>query len=296
MAIPAPLGVAASGQPVVGDQATAVLTGTILGVGPTKPFAFRGPMNLLLWASINATLTTTLGSLTATVGVGAGLAAGVAVNSTLVPPGTTYGAFSGTSGTLALPVVTQPGQVSTFAAAINGLAFTSGLLGATVVSPRLPAGTKVVAITTPAVAPTGTSPGTPGVVQISALPLTAPNVAPGNNTPVDFFEFALTANGILASGTDAQATFTGAAITFSGTIQLERSFDGGRTWIVCNIGAGALAQFTAGTPVSITFGEPERQMLYRLNCTAYSSGTINYRVSQTGGANESLAIGPLSSG
>ena len=48
-----------------------------------------------------------------------------------------------------------------------------------------------------------------------------------------------------------------------------------------------------GTPVSLTFGEPERNVLYRTNCLAYTSGTINYRISQTGGANESLAIGPL---
>jgi len=277
MAIPAPLGVAASGQPVVGDQATAVLTGTIAAVGPGKPFAFRGPMNLLLWTSIATALTTTAGSLTATVASGAGLAAGVAVNSVNVPPGTTYGSISGTSGTLALPVQTQPGVVQLGAAAIGGLAFTAGLLGATVSSPRLPVGTTVV--------------------QISAQPLSAPTDAPGNNTPVDFFEFAPTANGVTVTGTDAAATFTGAAIVFSGTVQLERSFDGGRTWIPCNVGAmGTLAQFSAGTPVSITFGEPERQMLYRLNCLAWASGTINYRISQTGGANESLAIGPLTNG
>jgi hypothetical protein len=33
-----------------------------------------------------------------------------------------------------------------------------------------------------------------------------------------------------------------------------------------------------------------------LNCLAWTSGTINFRISQTGGAAESLAIGPLSSG
>ena len=60
--------------------------------------------------------------------------------------------------------------------------------------------------------------------------------------------------------------------------------------------AGALAQFTAGTPVSVTFGEPEKNVLYRLNCIAYTSGTINYRFSQTAGANEALNFGPLTSG
>jgi hypothetical protein len=59
---------------------------------------------------------------------------------------------------------------------------------------------------------------------------------------------------------------------------------------------GTLAQWTTGTPVSITFGEPERNVNYRLNCIVYSSGLITYRFSQTGGANESLSIGPLVSG
>ena len=105
------------------------------------------------------------------------------------------------------------------------------------------------------------------------------------------------ANAVTVTGTDANASFTGAAIDYVGTVQVERTFDGGFTWVVCNIGgAGQLAQFAAGTPVSVTFGEPEKDVLYRLNCIAYSSGTINYRISQTGGAAESLAIGPLSGG
>jgi len=93
------------------------------------------------------------------------------------------------------------------------------------------------------------------------------------------------------AGADTTATFTGAAVDFSGTLQLERSFDGGATWIVCNVGGqGALAQWTAGTPLSIVVGEPERQVLYRLNCIAYTSGTINYRISATGAAALSLAV------
>ena len=80
-------------------------------------------------------------------------------------------------------------------------------------------------------------------------------------------------------------------------VQLERSFDGGLTWIVCNLGsAGTLAQWNGGGPIGLTFGEPERQVAYRFNCIAYTSGTINYRISQTGGADESLAIGPLTGG
>ena len=204
MGIPAPAGVAASGLPPTGDQANAVLSGIIPAVGPTLPFAFRGPMNLVLWASINTALTTIAGSKAATVASATGLAAGDAINSVNAPAGATAGVLSGTNVTLSSPAT--------------------------------------------------------------------------------------------VTGTDNNATFTGAAIAFSATVQLERSFDGGSTWIVCNEGSsGQLAQWTTG-PVSLTFGEPEKSVLYRLNCTAYASGTINYRISQTGGAAESLAIGPLSGG
>ena len=47
--------------------------------------------------------------------------------------------------------------------------------------------------------------------------------------------------------------------------------------------------WTAG-PINISFGEPERMVLYRLNCIAYSSGTINYRMSQSGQATSTLSL------
>jgi hypothetical protein len=80
--------------------------------------------------------------------------------------------------------------------------------------------------------------------------------------------------------------------TYSATIRLERSFDGGTTWYVCGVGgAGAQAIYSApNSDVSLVVGEPERGVLYRLNCTAYTSGTIHYRMSTTGGAAQSLAI------
>ena len=59
--------------------------------------------------------------------------------------------------------------------------------------------------------------------------------------------------------------------TFVGTVQLQRSFDGGTTWI-------PTASYTA---VDSDIGEePEDSVLYRFECTAYTSGTINYRLSQ----------------
>lgn len=311
MGTPASIGVSASGMPPKGDQANAVLSGQISAIGPQAPFAFRGPMNLDIWASINTTLTTTKGSLTATVASGTGLAAGVAVNSSLVPPGTTASVVSGTTLTLAVPSVTlwckirADGQIQTPPAYPS-----AALLGATVTADAatgvvLAAGTTVRMVKTASIAPTGGpgggSPGQPGIMQLSAAPTSVPPNA-GAMPPVEGsvpLIFAPTANAILAAGADTAATFTGAAISWNGTLQLERSFDGGATFVVCNVGtAGTLAQWsgTTVTPISITFGEPEKKVLYRFNQTVYSSGTINYRISETGGAAESLAIGPLTGG
>ncbi|HEX9446804.1 MAG TPA: hypothetical protein VF920_02455 [Dongiaceae bacterium] len=67
--------------------------------------------------------------------------------------------------------------------------------------------------------------------------------------------------------------------TFVGTVAVERSFDGGTTFLpVARDTSGTAATFTA--PTSLSISEPERGVLYRLNCTAYTSGTINYRLSQ----------------
>lgn len=67
--------------------------------------------------------------------------------------------------------------------------------------------------------------------------------------------------------------------TFVGTVELERSFDAGSTWLDCSRdSAGTTASFTA--PFSVVVEEPEVGVIYRLNCSAYTSGTINYRISQ----------------
>jgi hypothetical protein len=299
MGIPGSVGMQASGLPPLGDQANAVLSGQITAVGPQSAFAFRGPMNLEIYASINTALTTTVGSLAATVAAATGLAAGNAIKSANLPGGSTIGAIAGTNVTLAMAPRTHWGVIDS-SGKITGNFPTDRLLNATVtvVQPSaegvtLPAGTTVSAILQAnAVPPSGAQGNiTPGIIQLS----NAPTALPAEGGQVAFL-FALTGNGVQATGADAAATFTGALITWSGTVQLERSFDGGSTWIVCNIGAsGTLAQWTAG-PISITFGEPEKNVLYRLNTIAYTSGQINYRISQTGGAAESLAVGPLSSG
>ena len=292
MGVPAPLGVAASGKPPAGDQANAVLSGEFTAVGPGRAFAFRGPMNLSIWASVTTTLTTTAGSLAATLASGAGLAVGDAINSSLVPAGTTLGGLAGLNATLALPTVTLEGLLTAGLAEIDGLAETAGLLGAAVSGPGIQATTTATAILQNAIPASPTYPrGLPGKIELS-LPPNAVPVTPGQQP----FDFALAASAVPA-GADAGATFTGPAVNYSGTVQLERSFDGGKTWICCNLDrAGTLAQWATGTPVSQTFGEPEKNVLYRLNCITYSAGVINYRISQTGGAAESLAIGPLSNG
>lgn len=293
MGIPAPAGVGASGLPPAGDQANAVVTGTITAVGPTLPFAFRGPMNLAIWNSIATSLTTTAASLSSTVASATGINAGAAINSANVPRGSTVGVISGTTVTIAPPPITLYGKTNTKADEIKGLALTTGLVGATVTGDGIPASTTVVAIKTAAVAATNQTPGSPGTVQISALPTSAPS----NSDVPQPFVFARTANAIVTTGADASATFTDAATKWDATVQIERSFDGGATWLCCNIGgSGQLAQYLDLASVQLTFGEPEKEVLYRLNCTEYTSGTIQYRFSQTGGAAESLAIGPLTSG
>lgn len=66
--------------------------------------------------------------------------------------------------------------------------------------------------------------------------------------------------------------------TFNATVTVERSFDDGLTWHpVAKNGDGDPATYTA--PVSLSVAECETPMLYRLNCTAYSSGPVDYRMS-----------------
>lgn len=80
---------------------------------------------------------------------------------------------------------------------------------------------------------------------------------------------------------------------YTGSVQLERSFDGGTTPVICGVGgAGQQAIYATGTQVSIVISEPEKGMLYRLNCTALSVGTINWRFSTTSPAATAWGIPP----
>lgn len=300
MGIPAPIGVSAAGLPPLGDQANAVVLGVLGALGPTPPFAFQGPMNIAIWAQALTALTTTAGSLSASVASATGLAPGTAINSANVPRGTTVGVISGTTVTLAIPPRSYP--VSGFNTTGNRQVSlppgsnVSQLLGATITasSPSaerltLPAATTVTNIIQADVAPSLNSPGVPGIIQLSALP----TLVPPESVPL-FCDFAVTGNAIVTTGADAAATFTDAGLKWTGNINIESSFDGGRTFICCNIGGAAqLAQYLSQSSVRLVFGEPERQVLYRLNLTTYTpvAGlSINYRMSATGQAATSISV------
>lgn len=66
--------------------------------------------------------------------------------------------------------------------------------------------------------------------------------------------------------------------TFSAVVKIESSYDNGANWLVVSKNTnGDEAAFSA--PVNLSFDEPERDVLYRLNCTSFVSGPINYRIS-----------------
>ena len=67
--------------------------------------------------------------------------------------------------------------------------------------------------------------------------------------------------------------------TFVGTVKLERSFDGGTTWLPKTVGTDA-SLYTWSAPISMSDEEGEDGVAYRLNCTSFTSGSISYRLSQ----------------
>lgn len=65
--------------------------------------------------------------------------------------------------------------------------------------------------------------------------------------------------------------------TFVGTIVLERSFDAGSTWQQVTFSDGTALSYNA--PVSVVWSEAEYGVQYRVRCSVYTSGTINWRLS-----------------
>lgn len=93
-------------------------------------------------------------------------------------------------------------------------------------------------------------------------------------------------NANVTSATAASTSFGPAA--WAGTVSLDRSFDGAASFQNCGQGGGGVpaiyygADHADGSAISFVASEPEKGVLYRLNCSAYASGTINYRISTTG--------------
>lgn len=289
MALPAAPGLAANDKSLYSqDRANGLVTGTLTAVGAGKVFPVWGPFNVLVWATVATTLTIgASGTNSGTVGSASNLAIGDSVNSTLAPAGTTVKTISGTTFTFAYPTQTWRGAISPASASIrfiqadlDGGLVLSKLVGAAISDPNgyFPSGVTVLGV------------GADGLsVQTSA----APTTAPATTAPAPI-EFALTANSLVA-GTDTGATFTGAAtpLATTETYQIERSLDGGSTFLCCNIGGSqTLAQFSNQTgPLLVSFGDPEANALYRVNLlalSALSGATINYRFSTTGQAGVSL--------
>jgi len=66
--------------------------------------------------------------------------------------------------------------------------------------------------------------------------------------------------------------------TFAGTVVAERSFDGGVTWLPFTYIDGSAPSWSA--PMSTILSEPENGVFWRLRCSVFTSGTINWRIGQ----------------
>jgi hypothetical protein len=291
MGTPLAQGVLGCVPPPLGDIANSVTTGSFSAIGPSAAVDMYGPFNVSVWASVIQSLTVTSGSLAFSVPNGATLAVGSAVASSLVPAGTTVATLVANAGTLALPPISLEATYTAGISLITNLPQTNGLVGATIVGPVWPAGTTVLSVAVPfSAGPNGQNQR--GTVVTSAPPTLSsepPGVRVGgigqNRILFQLGPLAIT------TGTDPNASFTGSGIKYVATVELDRSFDGGNNWITANAGGtGTLAQYSAGTPVTFIAGECERGVAYRLNCIAYTSGVINYRISTTGQAATSLGL------
>jgi hypothetical protein len=67
---------------------------------------------------------------------------------------------------------------------------------------------------------------------------------------------------------------------YTATVEVDRSMDNGVNWaVVAADGIGTPASYTH--PIGILGLEIEPGVLYRLNCTSYANGQVNYRISQS---------------
>jgi hypothetical protein len=112
----------------------------------------------------------------------------------------------------------------------------------------------------------------------------APILTPGGRAvpqSVGFAEVDGIFSGVSAGGGIAiiPGTFN---ITLSGafvaTVVLERSFDGGSTWFGATLVDDTPISWQVR--VSTWWSEPESNVMFRLRCTAFTSGSIGWRLSQ----------------
>ena len=296
MGIPAPAGIGASGLPPPGDQANAVVTGSFTAVGPGQPFAFRGVANISIYAGVIKGLFLVAPYIGAEVGNAVGTV-GDTLATYVLPPGSTIASIVQTSPypiyTFNQPTVTFWGTANldvpqiTISSSAAGLT-ANNLLGSTVSGPGIPSGATVTAIIQPPILATATSPGQPGIYQLSAQPTSTP----GQVQSLNAYQFALALAGLTQNnGADLNGYVVGQGETFTGSVQLEFSYDGGYTWLVAIFpGSTTKAILTTGTPVTFNFGNAGSEVLYRLNCTALSAGSINYRLSMNGGPANTIQL------
>lgn len=94
-----------------------------------------------------------------------------------------------------------------------------------------------------------------------------------------------------STGSSASTGFYGAlnlavwASAFVGTFLVEKTYNDGTTWIPVALDvAGTIASYplniAAATGFNITLFEVEHGVNWRVRCTAFTSGTLNYRLSQ----------------
>jgi hypothetical protein len=158
----------------------------------------------------------------------------------------------------------------------NGVALVAGtaLAGKVGIDQTTPGTTNAVALTAGAaiIGKAGIDQTTQGVSNgVVELALAASGVA---SVTGSFVAIGVSASFTPNAGRPFDVSIYG---TFVGSIQLERSFDAGVNWLPITV-AAAVRLWTA--PMSEQAQENKVAITYRMNCTAYTSGTANYRFDQ----------------
>lgn len=107
----------------------------------------------------------------------------------------------------------------------------------------------------------------------------------GKLAPTDRDMASSVLSGVLSSAeAGLSRVFTGTfnvELQISGTLTaaIQRSFNGGTTWVTVSQSAdGTAAAYSAS--VSMSLFEPEEGVYWRVNVTSFTSGSCTYRISQ----------------